>query len=451
VARTQRPPATGRELALQNLIAIEGEGAYANLAGHQSKGELSEQERRLAHELTQGVTRRRLTLDWYLSQLLREPIAKLTPAIRNILRLGAYQLLFLERVPAAAAVNESVKLAHGYGHAGVAKLVNGVLRTLGRQKDTLEPPQFADAPIDALESRYSLPRWLAERWHGAYGAEAEALGAWSIKPPALALRTNTLQVSADKLEEALTGAGVAHSPSPVAPEGFRLQGSVDVTALPGYNEGWWYVQDEGAMLVSRCVAPQPGETVIDVGAAPGGKTTHLAQLMDNQGEVWAVDSHGGRLKRLEENCRRLGVTNVKVAERDGADLSGLPMADRILLDVPCSGLGVLPRKPDVRWRQSPNGIGQLANVQHQLLLAAADHLKPGGTLVYSTCTISPEENQSAIRRFLQARADFRLGDLNPCVPEAWRADLEDGGMIQLLPPRHGVDGFFIAKLVRSQV
>jgi 16S rRNA (cytosine967-C5)-methyltransferase len=445
----QRPPTTGRELALQNLLAIEAEGAYANLAGHQPKGTLSEPERRLAHELTQGVTRRRGTLDWTLSKLLKDPLSKLTPAIRNVLRLGAYQLLFLERVPDAAAVNESVKLARQYGHEGVAKLVNGVLRSLGRQKDQLEPPTFADSPVDALEARYSLPRWLAERWHRDFGAEAEGLGAWSIKTPHLALRANTLKVTPEQLAEALTAAGVAFEPSTVAPEGFRLQGTVDVTALPGYNEGWWYVQDEGAMAVSRCLAPQPGEVVIDVGAAPGGKTTHLAQLMDNRGEIFAVDAHAGRLRRLEENAERLGVTIAHSTTLDATDLSTLPAADRILLDVPCSGLGVLPRKPDVRWRQNPEAIAGLTDVQGKLLEAAATQLKPGGTIVYCTCTISPEENQAVIRRFLQAHPEFRLGDLTKCLPASWHADLEDHGMIQLLPPRHGVDGFFIAQLVKE--
>jgi 16S rRNA (cytosine967-C5)-methyltransferase len=204
------------------------------------------------------------------------------------------------------------------------------------------------------------------------------------------------------------------------------------------------------MVVSRCLAPKPGEIVIDVGAAPGGKTTHLAALMDNRGEVFAVDPHAGRLRRLEENTSRLGVTNVQRVERDGTDMSELPQADRILLDVPCSGLGVLPRKPDVRWRQTPEAIAGLTDVQLQLLEAAAKQLKPGGTVVYSTCTISPEENQAVIRRFLSAHPDFRLGDLRGCLPEAWHPDLEDNGMIQLLPTRHGVDGFFIAQLVRAR-
>ncbi|MNS51651.1 Ribosomal RNA small subunit methyltransferase B [compost metagenome] len=352
-------------------------------------------------------------------------------------------------MPNPAAVDESVKLAHRYGHAGVAKLVNGVLRSLIRRRDELQMPTFAESPVESLEARHSLPRWLAERWHQAYGPEAEGLGEWSTQTPGLAVRANTLKVTAEQLAQAFTDAGVAFEPSPVASEGLRLQGTVDVAALPGYNEGWFYVQDEGAMLVSHCLQPKPGDTVIDVGAAPGGKTTHLAQLMGNSGDVWAVDPHPGRLRRLEENCRRLGVTNVRVATQDGTDLSDLPMADRILLDVPCSGLGVLPRKPDVRWRQTPEAIAGLTDVQHDLLAAAAARLKPGGTLVYSTCTISPEENQAVIRRFLKEHPDFRPGDLTACLPAEWHADIEDGAMIQLLPPRHGVDGFFIALLGRS--
>ena len=442
-------PTTAREAALHHLLAIEEGGSYANLVTARGQSALSDADRRLANELTQGVTRRRGTLDWTLGQLLKDPLDKLTPAIRNILRLGAYQLLFLTKVPPSAAVNESVKLAHRYGHAGVAKLVNGVLRNLDRRRAKLEPPRFADDPVAAMTHRYSLPAWLAERWVERMGGEAEALGAWSLVPPKLALRVNTLRATVEQVEAALTAAGVAFERSTVVPEGLCLQEAVDVTALPGYHEGWWYVQDEGAMLISRCVDPQPGETVIDVGAAPGGKTTHLAQLMENRGAIMAVDSHAGRLLLLKENCERLGVEIVTLVERSGADLADLPQADRILLDVPCSGLGVLPRKPDVRWRQTPEGIAGLTQTQDALLDAATTRLKPGGRLVYSTCTISREENQDRIERFLKTHPDFSLGDLAPHLPAPWRTDIEKSGMIQLIPPRHGVDGFFIALLVRS--
>ena len=446
--RTRAQPA--RRVALDVLTAVRESDAYANLLlpGRIARAGLNQADAALATELTYGTLRMQGYYDRVIARAAGRPVDRIDPPILDVLRLGAHQLL-TTRVAPHAAVNESVKLAHQYGHAGVAKLVNGVLRSLDRRKAELVPPTFEDAPVDALEARYSLPRWLAERWHRDFGAEAEGLGAWSIKAPHLALRANTLKVTPERLAAALTEAGVAFEPSPVAPEGFRLQGTVDVPALPGYNEGWWYVQDEGAMAVSRCLAPQPGEVVIDVGAAPGGKTTHLAQLMDNRGEIFAVDAHAGRLRRLEENAERLGVTIAHSTPQDASDLSALPKADRILLDVPCSGLGVLPRKPDVRWRQSPDAIAGLTAVQGQLLDEAAAQLKPGGTIVYSTCTISPEENQAVIRRFLSDHPEFRLGDLSPCLPEAWRPDLEENGMIQMLPPRHGVDGFFIAQLVRA--
>lgn len=443
--RVQASPA--RELALRNLIAIEQGGSYANLARAGLEA-LSPPDRALAVELVGGVTRRRGTLDAYLGRLLTQPLAKLTPAVRNVLRMGAYQILFLARVPAAAAVDEAVKLARGHGHEGVAKLTNAVLRNLIRRRADLAPPQFAHDPVGALVQGASLPAWLAERWHAEFGAEAEALGEWSVAPPRLALRINTLRQPAEAVLEALDAAGIGHEPSIVAPEGVRLTASLDPTSLPGWNEGWWYVQDEAAMLVARVVDPQPGETVIDVGAAPGGKTTHLAALMGDQGAIWAVDRAAGRLKLLEENCRRLGVTIVRPVEADATDLGALPVADRVLLDVPCSGLGVLPRKPDLRWRQSADGVAGLAELQGRLLDAAADRVRAGGVMVYSTCTIGRTENQDVVRAFLARRPDFALDDLRPWLPAAWRPDAEDSGMIQLLPPRHQVDGFFIARLRR---
>lgn len=445
-AKVQASPA--RELALRNLIAIEQGGSYANLA-RAGLETLSPADRALAVELVGGVTRRRGALDAYLGRLLTQPLAKLTPAVRNVLRMGAYQILFLARVPAAAAVDEAVKLARLHGHEGVAKLTNGVLRNLIRRRDELAPPSFGDDPVGALIQGASLPGWLAERWHAEFGAEAEALGAWSVAPPRLALRINTLRQSPAAVHEALDAAGIAYEVSIVAPEGIRLTTSLDPTTLPGWADGWWYVQDEAAMVVARVVDPQPGETVIDVGAAPGGKTTHLAALMGDRGEVLAVDRAPGRLKLLEENCRRLGVTIVRAVEADATDLGALPVADRVLLDVPCSGLGVLPRKPDLRWRQTPEGVAELAVLQGRLLDAAADHVRPGGVMVYSTCTIGRLENQDAVRAFLVRRPDFALDDLTPWLPAPWRPDVEDGGMIQLLPPRHHVDGFFIARLRRA--
>ena len=443
------PRGGARDVALRALVAIEQGGSYANLARGGLDG-LSAADRGLAVELIGGVTRRRATLDWYLGQLVSRPLAELTPPIRNGLRLGAYQLLFLTRVPARAAVDEAVKLARRYGHEGVAKLTNGVLRSLDRKRDALPLPSFADDPVAALEVGYSLPRWLAARWHAAYGAEAEALAAWSVAPPRLAVRVNTLRATVAQVRDAFASAGLAPELSAVAPEGLRVAIAADPAGWPGYADGWWYVQDEAAMLVARVVDPQPGETVIDVGAAPGGKTTHLAQLMGDRGTLIAVDRAPARLALLEENCSRLGVTIARPLAGDMRELTDLPSADRILLDAPCSGLGVLNRKPDLRWRQTPEAIAELAALQGALLDACAARLAPGGVLVYSTCTIGREENQDVIQAFLARHPDFTGEPLAPWLPAAWQADTEDhGATLQLLPSRHGVDGFFIARLRRG--
>ncbi|MEB3327921.1 MAG: 16S rRNA (cytosine(967)-C(5))-methyltransferase RsmB [Candidatus Sericytochromatia bacterium] len=442
-----------RGFALQRLIEVEAGGSYANLA---LKGldALPAQERGLATELVSGVTRRRGTLDWYLARMLKGELADLTPAIRNVLRLGAYQLLYLSRIPASAAVDEAVKLAHRHGHAGVARLVNAVLRGLMRQRDALDAglPDPKVDPVGALEVRCSLPRWLADRWHADYGAAATVLGEWSVKPASMALRVNTTRTTRDALLRALEEAGIPAEASPVAPEGVRLGEPREPVRLPGWEQGWFYVQDEAAMLVAHVVAPVRGECILDLGAAPGGKTTHLAALMAGQGQVWAVDRSAARLQLLEANQARLGLTGIHPHVGDATVLQGLPVADRILLDAPCSGLGVLPRKPDLRWRQTPAGIAELAVLQGQLLDASATRLKPGGRLVYSTCTMSRVENQEVIKAFLARHPAFEPVDFRDFLPEAWRGDTEAGGsMLQLRPDRHGVDGFFIAAVQRGMM
>ncbi|MEB3222182.1 MAG: 16S rRNA (cytosine(967)-C(5))-methyltransferase RsmB [Candidatus Sericytochromatia bacterium] len=451
--KTPPAPVEARGFALQRLVEIEAGGSYANLA-LKGLSDLPAQERGLATELVGGVTRRRGTLDWYLSRLLKGSLAGLTPVIRNVLRLGAYQLLFLTRVPASAAVDEAVKLAHRHGHEGVARLVNAVLRNLVRQRAGLDAalPDPGLDPIGALEVRYALPRWLAARWHAEHGPEAEALGAWSVRPAQLALRVNPLRTTRESMLAALAAHGVPAVPSEVAPEGIRLQAPADPAQLPGWDDGWFYVQDEAAMLVAHVVGPVPGECVLDLGAAPGGKTTHLAALMAGRGELWAVDRSAARLKLLEANQARLGLTGIRTHVGDATDLTALPLADRILLDAPCSGLGVLPRKPDLRWRQTPEAIADLAPLQGRMLDAAASRLRPGGRLVYSTCTMGREENQAVIQAFLSRHPEFTPDDFRACLPEAWRADTELGGaMLQLRPDRHGVDGFFIAALRRGMM
>lgn len=437
-----------RRLALDLLIAIETKGAYSNLALKDLPRDLDPRDRGLVVSLVQGVTRMRRMLDTALAQLLtKTPLDSLTPPIRNILRMGAYQLLCTDIAP-HAAINESVKLARKFGHEGVSRLTNGVLRSLQRQADSLTWPQ--DDPIVALGIRQSLPDWLVRRWAEQFGLEEAANLAKSANHPLpLTLRVNTLATSRDAFLARLAELGIAAEASPVDPDGVRLPEAVPLARIPGYNEGHWYVQGEAAMLVSRVVDPQPGETVADIGAAPGGKTTHLAALMNDQGRVLAVDPHAGRLGLLAENAKRLGVTMVETRTQDGTEPLGEGV-DRSLVDAPCSGFGVMYRKADLRWRATPAEVDALPALQRRILDAAAADVKPGGVLVYATCTVNRAENQDVVRGFLAAHPEFAPSDLRAWLPEAWRADAEDGGgMIQLVPHRHGVEGFFLARLERQ--
>lgn len=399
---------------------------------------------RLATELVYGTIRRLGTLDWRLGQLLREPLAKLPPAIRWVLRLAAYQLLYLDRIPASAAVNEAVKQAKRVGHAGTAKLTNGVLRALIRRLPELPWPTDA---VARLAAEWSLPDWLAGRWVARYGLDdATALAQAMADQAPTYLRVNTLRTDRDRLLAAFQAAGIPAEPAAL-PESVRVTASVAPAQWPGHAEGWWYIQDLGSMAVALAVAPQPGETVVDLCAAPGGKTTHLAALMGDQGRVEAWELHERRMARLAENIARLGLGSVAVHQGDAAVVTPDRAADRVLVDAPCSGLGVIRRKPDIRWRVTPRSIAELLPVQDALLAAAARWVRPGGVLVYSTCSTEPEENGQRITDFLAARPDFALEALPPGLPADWLTD-QPLGQLSLLPHRHGTDGFFIARLRR---
>ncbi len=440
-----------RDGALVVLREVELQDAYVNLALNRVLGRttLSPQDRALLTELSYGVLQRLNTLDWILSLYLERPLQQLTPWIRNILRLGAYQLCYLQRVPAAAAVDEAVKQAHRYGHQGVAGLVNAVLRKVSNRKEKLPWPAQRRSPDQYLSLHYSYPLWMVQRWLAELGfKETEALCAAGNDPAPLTVRTNILRLTRPELRQKLEQEGVATEELQYAPEGLRLKLSGRLEELESFRHGLFQVQGEASMLVAPLLNPRPGETVLDLCSAPGGKTVHMAMLMENKGTIIAADLHPHRLKLVEGAARRQGVEIIFPEKLDGRDIPADKQGffHRVLLDVPCSGLGVLRRKGDLKWRRQPEDIEALVGLQDQLLRGAFSALRPGGVLLYSACTFEPEETVDVIKRFLGEEPDASLSLLAPLLPEALRVEEKEEGLLRLWPHRHALDGFFMARI-----
>jgi 16S rRNA (cytosine967-C5)-methyltransferase len=437
-----------REVALKIIGEVDTGGAYANiaLARELAKRPLSDQDRRFVTELVYGTVKSGNTLDWILDHYSNRPLNKIPAVIRNILRMGIYQVFFLSRVPPSAACNQAVELAKKYGHAGTVKFVNAVLRSAARDPGKVVYPDPGEQPDAYLALKYYHPRWLVSRWLARLGfGSCEELCRTDNETPPLSLRTNTLKVTRDELLVRLAAEGVDAAASTWAPEGIVCREYPALSALASLREGLYVAQDESSMLVGHVLGPQPGEFVIDACGAPGGKSTHIAALMINRGRVLSTDIHEHKLKLTRDNAARLGVDIIETKALDAANLhtSYAGQADRVLVDAPCSGLGVLRRKPDSRWRKTESMLRDLPRLQAAILESAAACLKPGGILVYSTCTTEPEENEEVVRAFLAANADFTLENAGEHLPEP-----RSEAMVQLWPHRDGVDGFFIARMRR---
>ncbi len=440
------------------MLQAVAAGAYADAALERelaslarAGGGLSPADRGLATEIAYGAIRQRLLLDAWIDALGKVSAQRQPPALRWLLHVGLYQLLFSDRVPAAAAVSTTVALAKRAGLAKLAPVVNGLLRSLLRRRERpaggepcLEPWAGLALPADpaaALALRRSLPPWLATGlldWLPPERAEAFALACNAVPP--LDLRVNGLRTSREALLERFAAAGVAARALPGAPHGLTLLERVgDPRELPGYSEGLWCVQDRSAQAIAPLLDPRPGQRILDACAAPGGKSTHLAELIGDRGEVWALDRSEARLRRLDRNAERLGLTTIRSLAADATGLAELKPHwqghfERILLDAPCSGLGTLARHPDARWRISPDAIDGLVTLQRQLLEAMLPLLAPGGRLLYATCTVEPRENGDLIASLLAARPDWTLLEERQWWPTP--ATAESGGG----------DGFYAALL-----
>lgn len=442
-----------RQVAFEILLRIEKENSYADilLDRELSSGMIQGPDRGLLTELVFGVLRRRGTLDHLIDSFSDRKTAKLERAVVLLLRLGLYQALFLDRVPVSAAVNETVKLAKVFAPRA-SGFVNAVLRRADRERDTIPWPDQAADPATFLAVRYSQPRWLAEQWLEQLGsAEAESLAAAMVEPPPLTIRVNSLKISREDFLARLAAEGVVARSTDYSPVGVHILSSVYPASLTGFQEGFFTVQDESSQLASLFLDPQPGNRVLDLCAAPGGKATHLAQLMENRGSLLAGDLDGRKLRRIEETAARLRVSIVETMRLDASrPLSALAgkKFDRILVDAPCTGLGVIRRNPEAKWRLTPADVSRLAQLQGSILRNAADHLEIGGVLVYSTCSTSREENEGVIDVFLSERQDFVVEDLRQVFPH-FAALCTDRGMFRGWPHRYGMDGFCAARLTKK--
>ena len=428
-----------RRAAFQILRRVELEGAYASVLLAGLDPEMREDDRALCHELVLGVLRRQLWLDRLIEHFAKRSIDKIDLPVKLALRLGLYQLRFLSRIPPSAAVNESVNLVRAAGLRSAASFANAVLRHATREPD-YDPTAGVESAAEKLAIETSHPLWLIERWTSAFGfAETEALARANNEPAPVAFRFTQRRKDAKQIIEELESKGAQVSPSKIAPDAWRVDGAGGaVRELT--RDGLIYLQDEASQLVAHLLGAQPGDRVLDVCAAPGSKTTHLAALAP-QALIIAGDLHAHRLRTLSELAKQQGADNITPVACDATQR--LPFAeasfDRVLVDAPCSGTGTLRRNPEIRWRLNAADIAELSAKQISILSKAAAMVRPGGRLVYSTCALEPEEDEAVVEKFVKEHNEFaqvRLAAPNDLQTET--------GAIRTWPHRHGTDGFFVA-------
>jgi 16S rRNA (cytosine967-C5)-methyltransferase len=387
-----------------------------------------------------------------IRQFSKIPFEKIELETTNILRLGLYQILFLSRTPASAAVNESVELAKQTRGRGGAGFVNGVLRSSIRQRDEIHYPDIAGDPALHISIAQSHPLWLVRSWVNEVGVEeALRICTFNNQIPSLTLRANTLKVDRGDLIEKLREEGLKPDPTTYSEEGVVLQDPPPTSELPFLKEGLYVIQDEASQLVTSILDPRPGERVLDACAAPGGKTTYMAQRMENKGEIYALDFSNEKLDLIQEICQRLGIKIVKVLRADAA--ASLPLSKslvfgRVLADVPCSGFGTLRRNPDLKWRKGEKDIKRLSELQFSILSNLSAYVEKRGVLIYSTCTVFHEENEDVVKRFLEGHPGFQLDRMDKVLPEKCDRFIHNG-YFKTFPAQNGMDGFFVARLKKE--
>ncbi len=427
-----------RKLALSMLLEYESMGKYINLSLSSHKTDaLTGEERGFLTALLYTTVEHKITYDYYIAALSGRPADKVSDRARNILRLGLCQLIHMDRIPDFAAVNETVKLA---GNSGERSFVNGILRRAVREKDSLPLPDREKKLSRYLSVKYSFPHHTVKRFMEILGDDgAEALLRHYSEIPPTDITVNTMKISVAEYIKKLNDDGIHAHPSAFSPMSVRIEGSVDPRRLPGYSDGEFFVQDASCAAAITALSPKSGECVVDVCAAPGGKSFASMLLMNGIGDAYAFDLHESKLSLISDGGERLGFSSIYVAARDARspDESLIGKADKVICDVPCSGLGVLAKKPDLRYK-SEESIDALPKLQLEILEASARYLKTGGRLLYSTCTLEPGENEGVLAEFLAAHPEYHT------VPFDIGAEHAERGMVTLLPHIHGTDGFFIS-------
>lgn len=449
---------TAREAALEALIRIDRDDAYSNIAlSHVLQdSQLSTRDVGLVTELVYGTVQRKNTIDYFLARFVKKRLEKLDGWVLQLLRLSFYQLYYLDRIPSHAVVNEAVMIAKKRGHQGISGMVNGVLRSILREKDRLV--LAGNLPlVTKVSLEQSHPEWLVKRWIEQFGEdETIRICAANQEAPATSIRVNMLKNDRNDYVKQLQEKGFTASPSVLSPAGIRVTSSGHMAQQTSFAQGEFTIQDESSMLVAESLDLQPGMSVLDACAAPGGKTTHVAELMQDEGHIWANDLHPHKEALVRQQVERLQLRSVQTSVGDALDLPdrlATESFDRILLDAPCTGFGVIRRKPDIKWQKTAEDVAVIADLQQQLLRTLSPLLKRGGVLVYSTCTLDYEENEQVIEQFIHEHREFALAPFSMQWFSERQALLESTqkrrmrpGMLRIHPHDFGTDGFFIARL-----